>query len=41
MVESLKLAVERALPYWNDVIVPEIKVLWRKFVEKLEHLCNV
>jgi 2,3-bisphosphoglycerate-dependent phosphoglycerate mutase len=27
MVESLKLAVERALPYWNDVIVPEIKVL--------------
>jgi 2,3-bisphosphoglycerate-dependent phosphoglycerate mutase len=27
MVESLKLAVERALPHWNDVIVPEIKVL--------------
>ena len=23
--ESLKLTIERSLPYWNDVIVPEIK----------------
>lgn len=23
--ESLKLTIERTLPYWNDVIVPEIK----------------
>ena len=25
MFESLKLTIERTLPYWNDVIVPEIK----------------
>jgi 2,3-bisphosphoglycerate-dependent phosphoglycerate mutase len=25
MAESLKLTIERTLPYWNDVIVPEIK----------------
>ena len=23
--ESLKLTIERTLPYWNDVIVPDIK----------------
>jgi len=23
--ESLKLTIERTLPYWNDVIVPEMK----------------
>lgn len=23
--ESLKLTIERTLPYWNDVIVPQIK----------------
>jgi bisphosphoglycerate-dependent phosphoglycerate mutase len=26
MFESLKLTIERTLPYWNDVIVPQIKV---------------
>ena len=25
MFESLKLTIERTLPYWNDVIVPQIK----------------
>lgn len=25
MFESLKLTIERALPFWNDVIVPQIK----------------
>merc|ERR1711997_350128 len=25
MCESLKLTIERTLPYWNDVIVPQIK----------------
>lgn len=25
MFESLKLTIERTLPYWNDVIVPDIK----------------
>ncbi|CAG0910158.1 unnamed protein product [Cyprideis torosa] len=25
MFESLKLTIERTLPYWNEVIVPEIK----------------
>ena len=25
MFESLKLTIDRTLPYWNDVIVPEIK----------------
>jgi len=25
MYESLKLTIERTLPYWNDVIVPQIK----------------
>jgi len=25
MFESLKLTIERTLPYWNNVIVPEIK----------------
>ena len=25
--ESLKLTIERTLPYWNDVIVPQLKVL--------------
>ena len=24
--ESLKLTIERTLPYWNDVIVPQLKV---------------
>lgn len=24
--ESLKLTIERTLPYWNNVIVPQIKV---------------
>ena len=24
--ESLKLTIERTLPYWNDVIVPQMKV---------------
>lgn len=23
--ESLKMTIERTLPYWNDVIVPQIK----------------
>jgi 2,3-bisphosphoglycerate-dependent phosphoglycerate mutase len=25
MFESLKLTIERTLPYWNNVIVPQIK----------------
>lgn len=25
MFESLKLTIERTLPYWNDTIVPKIK----------------
>ena len=25
MFESLKLTIERTLPYWNDVIVPQMK----------------
>ena len=25
MFESLKLTIQRTLPYWNDVIVPELK----------------
>ena len=25
MYESLKLTIERTLPYWNDVIVPQMK----------------
>ncbi len=25
MFESLKLTIDRTLPYWNDVIVPDIK----------------
>merc|ERR1711976_1012872 len=25
MFESLKLTIERTLPYWNDIIVPQIK----------------
>ena len=25
MNESLKLTIERTLPYWNNVIVPQIK----------------
>ncbi len=25
MFESLKLTIERTLPYWNDTIVPQIK----------------
>jgi 2,3-bisphosphoglycerate-dependent phosphoglycerate mutase len=25
MFESLKLTIQRTLPYWNDVIVPQIK----------------
>ena len=25
MFESLKLTIDRTLPYWNDVIVPQIK----------------
>lgn len=24
--ESLKLTIQRTLPYWNDVIVPQIKL---------------
>ena len=24
MFESLKLTIERTLPYWNDVIVPQV-----------------
>lgn len=24
MFESLKLTIERTLPYWNDVIIPEV-----------------
>ncbi len=24
MAESLKLTIERTLPYWNDVIVPDV-----------------
>ena len=27
MFESLKLTIERTLPYWNDVIVPQMKRL--------------
>jgi hypothetical protein len=27
MYESLKLTIERTLPYWNNVIVPQIKYL--------------
>lgn len=23
--ESLKLTIERTLPYWNDVIIPQLK----------------
>lgn len=26
MFESLKLTIKRTLPYWNDVIVPEMKL---------------
>ena len=26
MAESLKLTIKRTLPYWNNVIVPQIKV---------------
>ena len=26
MNESLKLTIERTLPYWNEVIVPQLKV---------------
>lgn len=25
MYESLKLTIERTLPYWNDVIIPQLK----------------
>lgn len=25
MFESLKLTIERTLPYWNDVIIPQLK----------------
>ena len=25
MFESLKLTIERTLPYWNDVIVPQVR----------------
>lgn len=25
LFESLKLTIQRTLPYWNDVIVPQIK----------------
>ena len=27
MAESLKLTIKRTLPYWNNVIVPQIKVV--------------
>lgn len=27
MFESLKLTIERTLPYWNDVIVPQVSVI--------------
>lgn len=25
MFESLKLTIQRTLPYWNDVIIPQLK----------------
>jgi len=25
MFESLKLTIDRTLPYWNDVIIPQLK----------------
>ena len=35
MCESLKLTIERTLPYWNDVIVPQVK---KKKCSKKWHL---
>lgn len=26
MFESLKLTIQRTLPYWNDVIVPQVSI---------------
>jgi 2,3-bisphosphoglycerate-dependent phosphoglycerate mutase len=35
MFESLKLTIERTLPYWNNVIVPQIKAGKRILVPML------
>ncbi len=47
LYESLKLTIGRTLPYWNDVIVPEIKegkkilVSLRDFKPYPGHSCKV
>ena len=46
MFESLKLTIDRTLPYWNDVIVPQVsrffvmKFYWkiRNFI--LQNICT-
>ena len=46
MFESLKLTIDRTLPYWNDIIVPQVsrffvmKFYWkiRNFI--LQHICT-
>lgn len=40
MFESLKLTIERTLPYWNNVIVPQVICMF-SFVIFLLSLCNL
>ena len=46
MFESLKLTIDRTLPYWNDVIVPQVSRFFvMKFYLKirnfiLQHICT-
>ena len=32
MFESLKLTIDRTLPYWNDVIVPQVSSKYQNLV---------
>ena len=40
MAESLKLTIKRTLPYWNNVIVPQIKVTTNSPKEKIHDKMN-
>ena len=37
MAESLKLTIQRTLPYWNDQIVPDVseEVIYMKLAKKV------
>ena len=41
MFESLKLTIDRTLPYWNDVIVPQVSRFFvMKFYLKIRNIAT-